>query len=218
MDTSGIVAQCYSRGERIADGAIHFFGVFGSVVAITVMLVLAAYDGDGVTILTLAIYGAGVVAVFTISAAYHLTPLSPAKRILRRFDHAAIFVKIAGTYTPFAAISIGGGWGAALLGSVWGIAAVGVPIKLFDWKKFERFSVALYLAQGWLVVIAIGPLVEALSTPELVLCAVGGVLYTIGVAFYLATRLPYNNAIWHGFVLAASACFYAAVLKALVLG
>ena len=207
-----------TRSELIADTAVHFLGVLSSVVAITVMLALAATSVEEGTVLPLAIYGAGVVAVFSISAAYHLTPVSRAKAILRRFDHAAIFVKIAGTYTPFAAISIGGGWGAALLAAVWGIAAIGVSLKLFAWQRFDRISTALYLAQGWLILIAIGPLRQALDTMELVLCLGGGLLYTIGVAFYLAPRLPFNNAIWHGFVLAASACMYAAVLNAVVLG
>lgn len=204
--------------EKIADLVIHVLGVSASLVAVTVMLVLAVQWHDGWTILNLSIYGAGAIAVFAISAAYHLTPVSKAKRILRRLDHAAIFVKIAGTYTPFAALSLGGGWGAALLGSVWGIAAVGVPMKLSGWRRAERISVALYLVQGWLILLAIGPLSQAMSTVALVLCLVGGVLYTVGVAFYLAVRLPFNNAIWHGFVLAASACMYASILNAVVLG
>ena len=207
-----------SRAELIADGVVHGLGVVASVVAVTVMIVLASVWQDGWTVLNIAIYGAGVVLVFAVSAIYNLWPPTPAKGVLRRFDHAFIFVKIAGTYTPFAALAIGGATGAALLAAVWGIAAVGVPLKLSGWRRFERISVALYLVQGWLIVIAIGPLRESLDTAPLVLCVSGGVLYTVGVAFYLAERLPFHNAIWHGFVLAASACMYAAVLDAVILG
>lgn len=209
--------KTYTRGERIADGAVHILGVLVSVVAITVMIVLAAVWRDGTTVLSVSIYGAGTIAVFAISAAYHLTPASALKAVLRRCDHAAIFVKIAGTYTPLAALSIGGGWGMTLLVLVWGIAIVGVALKLGGWRGGDKISVALYLAQSWLIVLAVKPLMAALTSTELLLCAMGGVIYTIGTLFYLAPRMPYNNAVWHGFVLTASGCFYAGILMAVVL-
>ena len=209
--------KAYTREERVADGVIHFVGVAASLIAITVIIVLAAVWQDARTIASVSIYGAGTVAVFLISAAYHLTPPSTTKAILRRFDHAAIFVKIAGTYTPLALVSIGGGWGQTLLWAVWSIAAVGVALKLSGWRGREGVSVALYLGQAWLIVLAIGPVREALETSELILCVVGGGLYTAGCAFYLASNMRFSNAIWHLFVLIASACFYVAILKAVVL-
>lgn len=211
-----VTFKSYSRSERIADGIVHVVGVLASLVAVTVMIVLAAVWQDAATVASVAIYGAGTFAVFAISAAYHLTPVSPAKAILRRCDHAAIFVKIAGTYTPFAVVSIGGSSGMTLLAVVWGIAVIGVALKLGGWRGGEKISVALYLVQGWLIVLAIGPLSEALGTAELVLCMVGGGLYTAGTLFYLASRIPFNNAIWHLFVFAASTCFYIAIFRAVV--
>jgi hemolysin III len=207
----------YTRSERLADGVVHIVGVIASLVAISVLIVLSAQWRDPATITSVSVYGAGTLAVFCISAAYHLTPPTRAKAILRRFDHAAIFLKIAGTFTPFAVISIGGGVGSSLLAVVWSIAIIGIALKLAGWRGGEKLSVALYLAQGWLIVLAIGPMRAALETSELVLCMLGGGLYTLGCTFYLAKRMPFSNAIWHVFVLTASACFYAAILKAVVL-
>jgi len=207
----------YTREERIADGAVHFAGVAASLIGVTALIVLAAVWQESRTIASVSIYGAGTVAVFFISAVYHLTPPSTTKAILRRIDHAAIFIKIAGTYTPFALVSIGGGLGQLLLWGVWSIAAAGVGLKLGGWRGGEKVSVALYLAQGWLIVLAIGPMRDALEVSELTLCLLGGGLYTVGCAFYLAPNMKFNNAIWHVFVLVASACFYVAILKAVVL-
>lgn len=213
----GVVFKTYSRAERVADGAVHVLGVIASLIAVTAMIVMAAVWQDGATVAAIIAYGLGTMAVFSLSAAYHLTPPSYAKAILRRFDHAAIFVKIAGTYTPLVVLAIGGFIGYALLAGVWTIAVVGVWLKLTGWRGGEKISVALYLIQGWLVVAAIGPLRESLTSAELMLCMIGGGIYTVGCAFYLASRMAYNNAVWHLFVLVASACFYAAILMAVVL-
>lgn len=213
----GHTFQLDSRGERFADGAVHIIGVLVSLIAVTAMIVLAAVWQDGATIAAVIAYGLGTCAVFGLSAAYHLTPPSDAKAILRRFDHAAIFVKIAGTYTPFAALAIGGLTGHALLIGVWAIAVIGVSLKLAGWRGGAKISVALYLIQGWLLVFAIGPLNAALTDAELILCLLGGGIYTAGCTFYLMPRMAYNTAVWHLFVLVASACFYAAILMAVVL-
>ena len=213
----GLVFEPDSRGERLADGAVHIIGVLGSVIAVTAMIVLAAVWQDGPTVAAVIAYGLGTCAVFGLSAAYHLTPPSQAKAILRRFDHAAIFVKIAGTYTPLAALVIGGTTGYALLAGVWAIAVIGVTLKLAGWRGGSKISVALYLIQGWLLVFAVGPLNDALTDAELILCLVGGGIYTAGCTFYLMPRMAYNTAVWHMFVLVASACFYAAILMAVVL-
>ena len=137
--------------------------------------------------------------------------------LLRRCDHAAIFVKIAATYTPFAAAKMGGAIGLVLLVTVWGIALAGAAAKLIVPQRFARSSYVLYLAQGWTCVFTVQPLLAALSPTAMTLLLVGGVLYTVGVVFHLAERLPYHNAIWHGFVLVASACHFAAVIDAVVL-
>ncbi|MEL6316065.1 MAG: hemolysin III family protein [Pseudomonadota bacterium] len=201
----------YSPGEKFADGLIHVLGIVSSVVAVTALIVLAAPASDASTLISLSIYGLGMVLVFCCSAAYNMIDVSPYKDWLRRLDHAAIFIKIAATYTPFAVVSVGGAWGAAVLGAVWTIAAVGAPLKLIGGGRFERGGVWLYLLQGWLAIFLAGSLYEALSAPALALMAAGALLYTSGVLFHLWTSLRYHNAIWHGFVLAASFCFYGAI-------
>jgi hemolysin III len=147
------------------------------------------------------------------SALYNLAPPGPRKALLRRFDHAAIFVMIAGTYTPVAALAIGGAWAWGLLGLVWSGALGGVVLKLVGPMRMEKLSVAAYLVLGWIGLAALHRLMEVLPTADLVLLLVGGALYSLGVVFHLATRLPYHNAIWHGFVLAAAACHFAIVLR-----
>jgi hemolysin III len=160
------------------------------------------------------IYSVGLVAVFGFSAGYHLVTLPGPKALLRRCDHAAIFVKIAATYTPFAVVKIGGIGGLTLLGGVWAIAVVGVIAKLGWPERFPRAAYVLYLGQGWAGIAVFDSLMEALPTSTLVLLGVGGCLYTIGVVFHLWRTLPYHNAIWHAFVLTASACLFAAVAEA----
>jgi hemolysin III len=140
------------------------------------------------------------------------------KAILRRFDHAAIYVKIAATYTPFAMVKLGGAIGFGLLGAVWAVGLFGVAAKLFWPAQLVRTSYVLYLAQGWACVAALQPLTEALPARALTLLVVGGILYTLGVVFHLWQSLRYHNAIWHGFVLVASACHFAAVVDAVALG
>lgn len=207
----------YSLGERIADAAVHALGVSASLVAAVVLLVIAVSHAPPLSVVSLTVYGAGLIAVFAFSAGYHLVRRPRLKAVLRRFDHAAIFVMIAGTYTPFALISIGGRWGFTLLAIVWSVAAFGVVWKLFLPWRLERLSVALYLAQAWVMVAALEPLTAAVSSSVLMLLAIGGGLYTFGVIFHVWRRLPYHNAIWHALVLIAAACHYTAVLAAVAL-
>lgn len=207
----------YSLGERIADGVVHALGVGASVAAAIVLLVIAAAHAPALPFVSLSVYGAGLIAVFAFSAGYHLVRRPRLKAVLRRFDHAAIFVMIAGTYTPFALVSIGGSWGVALLAIVWAVAALGVAWKLLLPGRFEGVSVALYLAQGWVMVVALKPLIAAVSPSVFLLLAIGGGLYTLGVVFHVWRGLPYHNAIWHALVLVAAGFHYTAVLAAVAL-
>lgn len=204
----------YTVRERVADGCVHLLGVTASLAAAITLVVLAAHMLPARSVIPLAVYGAGLVAMFACSAGYHLIRKERAKELLRRLDHAAIFVMIAGTYTPLALLGMGGPWGIGLLSVVWAIALIGVVTKLAFPRALERLSVALYLAQGWAVLVAIKPLIASVSTLTLVLIGIGGVLYTVGVLFHLWQRLPYHNAIWHGFVLMAASVHYAAILDA----
>ncbi|WP_193370010.1 PAQR family membrane homeostasis protein TrhA [Pelagibius marinus] len=213
MDQDYTAHPQYSRAEHIADAVIHVLGLtFG--LAACVSLIIAAWPShDPLLHLALALYGLGLLAMLGCSALYNLSGHGPWKVIFRRFDHAAIFVIIAGTYTPFMVVVLGDAWGFGLLAFVWGVALAGVALKLFWPNRIDRLSVAAYLLLGWSIVVAAGPLLGAISVPGLVLLIVGGVLYSLGVVFHLWHRLPYQNAIWHAFVLAAAACHFSAVLS-----
>ena len=208
------VFPTYSAGERRADAFIHVLGVSASIAgALTLMVMAAGALPSAGSVASLAIYSAGMMAVFGFSAAYHLVTWPPAKAVLRRFDHAAIYLAIAATYTPFAVV-MGGAAGYGLLALVWLVAAFGVVMKLRFPERLVRTSYVLYLAQGWAIVLALGPLAAAVSDRVLILLGIGGVLYTVGVVFHLWNGLRYHNAVWHGFVLAAAGCHYAAVMSA----
>ncbi len=202
----------YTLGERVADGTIHIIGVAASIVAMIALLVIGIRTDTALMVAGLAIYGIALVATFGCSAGYHLVVRPRVKEILRRFDHAAIFLMIAGTYTPFVLIKMNNAWGLGLLAVVWTMAAIGIAIKLFLPRFLDGLSTALYLVQGWAVLVAWEPLSSALPGSVFTLLMVGGVLYTVGVVFHLWNRLPYQNAIWHGFVLSAASCHFAAVI------
>jgi len=202
----------YTFGERVADGCIHAVSVAASLVALTTLLVIGVKSHTLLWVVSLTIYGLALVATFSFSAGYHLVVRPKLKELLRRFDHAAIFLMIAATYTPFVLIKMNTPWGLSLLAVVWTIAALGIALKLLAPRFLDGLSVALYLVQGWAVLAAWKPLMLALPGVVLTLLVIGGVLYTIGVVFHLWERLPYQNAIWHSFVLSAASCHFAAVV------
>jgi hemolysin III len=206
----------YSRAERRADAAVHALGLaLGLVGCVGLAAAALAHTGADPQLLAgLGPYAAGLLAMLACSALYNLTSeaATARKRLFRRLDRAAIFLMIAGTYTPFTLVAIGGVWGAGLLAFVWAVAAGGVAAELLGMRLSERLSVAAYLLLGWSVLPALGPLAAAVSPSGVALLAVGGVLYTVGACFHLWRSLPFQNAVWHGFVLAAAACHYAAVL------
>jgi hemolysin III len=207
-----VVFPQYTMRERVADGCIHVIGVTASLVALTVLLIVGVGTQATLWIVSLAIYGLALVTMFSCSAGYNLAARPKLKEVMRRLDHASIFLMIAGTYTPFILIKMNNAWGLGLLAVVWIMAAIGIAIKLFAPRFLEGLSTALYLVQGWAVIAAWEPLMSAMPGRVLTLLVVGGVLYTIGVVFHLWERLPYQNAIWHGFVLSAASCHYAAVI------
>ena len=201
-----------SLSERRADALVHVVGVTLGIAACVALAIMALPDAGLAVLASLAVYGAGLLAMLGCSAVYNIGGHGPRKALWRRLDHAAIFVMIAGTYTPFAAIAIGGTWGTGLLVFVWTVAAAGMALKLLHPGRLKTLSIAAYLLLGWSILVAIDPLIAAVSLPALVLLVAGGILYSVGVLFYRWDGLSYNRAIWHGFVLAAAACQYAAVL------
>ncbi|CCG40178.1 Hly-III family protein [Magnetospirillum molischianum DSM 120] len=206
----------YTAAERRFDGVVHVLGMVLSGLGAITLLGLTGTAGDTLLFIAAAIYSLGLIATFWFSAAYNLSITPKRKTLLRRFDHAAIYVMIAGTYTPLAMISIGGTVGYGLLALVWSIAGLGLVLKLGWPHRFERLSVALYLALGWVGLFVIGSIIQALPVSALILLLIGGIFYTTGVIFHLWTRLPFQNAIWHCFVLVAAVCHYAAVVDAIL--
>jgi len=207
----------YDRHEILADGIVHCLGIIGGLVGVAFLLALAAPTVSSWELTSVSIYGGGLLAVFIISAVYNLWPVSPVKWLLRRFDHSAIYLLIAGTYTPFITQMRADLTAALLLAGVWASATAGMALKLCLPGRFERLAILLYLLIGWCGVIAYESVFGALSASTLWLLCAGGVLYTVGVVFHLWESLRFHNAIWHAFVLVAAACHYGAVLDYMVL-
>jgi hemolysin III len=203
----------YTPAERRVDAIVHMIGLALALAGCIALAVTALPGADLARLVGLGLYAVGLLAMLGCSALYNLTREEALKRLFRRLDHAAIFAMIAGTYTPFALLAIGGAWGTGLLILVWTVAVGGIVIELFALRRHDRLSVAAYLLLGWSILPALGPLSAAVTPSGIALLAVGGVLYSIGTIFHLWRSLPHQNAIWHGFVLAGAACHYAAVLR-----
>jgi len=205
--------RALTRPERVADGVIHVVGITAGLIGAAILVIAAATRGSPLELAALATYSGGLLAMFGCSAAYQILRSSRRRELLRCFDHTAIFLMIAGTYTPFTLLRTRPFWDVALTGLVWSIAVAGIALRLFRPRVFDRISIAFYLALGWAGLAAVAPLVPSVQTSTLVLLGAGGLLYSAGVVFHLWERLPFQNAIWHGFVLAAAAVHYAAVLE-----
>lgn len=203
----------YGPPERFADAVVHVVGVALAIVGCVVLAVAARPAADPLLFGSLALYGAGLLAMLGCSAAYNMAGDRRRKAAFRRLDHAAIFVMIAGTYTPFAVVAIGGGWGLGLVVFVWTVAIAGATLKLCCPARFERSSIAVYLLLGWTILVALEPLQAAVSVRSMTLIASGGILYSIGVVFHLWDRLPYHQVVWHVLVLTAAGCHYLAILE-----
>jgi hemolysin III len=202
----------YDRAELIADGVVHGIGVFGGLVAATVLVVLTAVYASAFEVFAVSVYVAGLLAMLVLSATYNLWPVSRAKWILRRFDHSAIYVLIAATYTPVIMQVKDSIYAIAMLIGVWCVAIVGVVLKLALPGRYDRVAVVLYLAMGWSGAMLYDAVAAALPTLALWFIAAGGLLYSFGIIFHAWHRLRFQNAIWHCFVLLGAGCHYTAVL------
>jgi hemolysin III len=209
---AGAVGWNYDRAELIADGIVHAIGIILGLIAATALVVLTAIYATALDILGVSIYVAGLLTMLVLSATYNLWPVSRAKWVLRRFDHSAIYVLIAATYTPFIMELPASVFSVALLVGVWCVATVGIVLKLTCPGRFDRLSVGLYLALGWSGVMLYDRVVAALPRLALWFVLAGGALYSLGVIFHAWRRLRFQNAIWHCFVLLGAACHYTAVL------
>ena len=209
---AGAIRWNYDRAEIIADGIVHGIGLFSGLVAATVLIVLAAIFASAYQIVSVSVYAAGLLMMLGFSAAYNLWPISRSKWLLRRLDHSAIYILIAGTYTPVFAQLQDRVFAISLLAGVWCVAAAGIVLKLFFPGRFDRLSVGLYLALGWSGLIALDAGLSSLPQLALWFIVAGGLLYSFGVIFHAWRRLRFQNAIWHSFVLLGAACHYTAVM------
>jgi len=205
------IAASYSTKEEIAHSVSHGVGLLLSVIGLATLIVYSSLYGDAWHIVSSSIYGATLIALYTSSTLYHAVTIPDLKKILQKIDHAAIFLLIAGTYTPFLLVNLRGGWGWTLFGVIWSIAIAGMIMELIVKKRNKLISVGLYLGLGWIVMIAIEPMMVNVEIGGLVLLLIGGLFYTLGVIFYVWKTLVYHHAIWHLFVLAGSAFHFFAI-------
>ncbi len=191
-------------GEEIANAVVHGVGVLLSIAALVLLVVVAAGRGDAWRVVSLSIYGATLVFLYLSSTLYHSLAHPGAKRLFKIFDHASIFLLIAGTYTPITLTILRGPWGWTVFGLIWGLALAGIVAKVFFIGKYKAVSVVLYVAMGWLIVIAFKPLLAAAPSGFILWLLLGGLCYTLGIFFYALKQPPYFHFVWHLFVLAGS--------------
>ena len=197
--------------EEILNVLTHGIGFLLSIVALSLMVVYASMDGNAWHIVGAAIFGTSLVILYLASTLFHGAREPHWRKWLNVFDHASIYVLIAGTYTPFLLVTLNGPWGWSLFGVIWGLAIAGVVFKIFYTGKFKTVSTIIYILMGWLIVIAIVPLVENLTTMGLFWLLMGGIAYSVGAVFYMLNRVPFNHAIFHVFVLGGSICHFISV-------
>jgi hemolysin III len=204
-------ARKYPKTEEILNVITHGLGFLLSIAALVLLVVFAALKGDVWHIVSFSIYGASLVVLYLASTLYHLSRKQSLRNKLNIFDHASIYVLIAGTYTPFLLVTLHGPWGWSLLGVIWGLAIGGILFKVFFIGKYDLVSALLYVLMGWLIIIAIQPLNENLSSGGLWWLLGGGISYSIGAVFYMINKMPYNHAIFHIWVLLGSLAHFFAV-------
>jgi len=206
-----ISARTYPYWEEFVNVLTHGIGFLMSVAALALMVVFASLDGNAWHIVGVSIFGASLVVLYLASTLFHWSVRPKVRKYLNVFDHSAIYVLIAGTYTPFLLVTLNGPWGWSLFGVIWGLAIAGVVFKMFFTGRFDKLSLLIYVLMGWLILIAIVPLIQNLSTMGLIWLLIGGISYSIGAVFYLLNKMPFNHAIFHFWVLGGSICHFFAV-------
>lgn len=216
---SNVFKKKYTLKEEIANGITHGLGVVFGIVSLIVLLILSIRNGDTIATVAFSIYGGCFILMYLCSTLYHSITNEKAKGILRVFDHSSIFLFIAGTYTPIALLTMVGRLRIGILVATWSIAILGVVFKILTYNKFDKFkavSLVMYIGMGWIAVFTVKPIIQMTSLGFFLWILGGGLLYTLGTIFYSVKRIPYNHAIWHLFVLAASVLHFIGIFKYLV--
>jgi len=199
-------------GEEIANAVTHGIGAALSVAGLVLLVVFAAMRGDAWRVVSFSIYGATLIILYLASTLYHSFTNIRLKQFFRTMDHISIFLLIAGTYTPITLVGMRGPWGWTIFGLIWALAIIGVVLKAFFMGRFEKAAIALYVAMGWLIVIAIKPMIQMVPPGAVMWLVIGGVSYTLGLTFYALKKMPYHHAVWHLFVLGGSVCQYMGIV------
>lgn len=202
----------YSKGEEIANSITHGIGLLLAIVGLAVLIAFADRYGNARHIVACSIFGGTMILLYAASTLYHSIHWHSAKPVLRILDHCAIFLLIAGTYTPFALVNLRGPWGWSLFGIIWSLALIGIILELFLPPRLRYLMIALYISMGWVMVVAIKPMLRAVAPDGLILLLAGGLCYTIGVPLYIKKSIPFNHAIWHLFVMAGTTLHFFAIL------
>lgn len=210
------LSKRYTLGEEIFNAVSHGTGGLLAISGTVILIIFCAIYADAWAVVSACIYGASLIVLYTMSTLYHAITNERAKRFFRIMDHNTIFFLIAGTYTPFTLVTLRGGLGWALFGIVWGAAIVGIALNSIDLEKFRKPSVVCYVLMGWVIIIAVKPMLSTLPKMSLVFLLMGGILYTVGIIFYALKKLKYFHSIWHLFVVAGSILHYFSVFIALV--
>ena len=208
---STVIAR-YTPAEELANSVIHGVGVIAAIVALAVLVGWSSATGSAIHIVGVSIFGATLILMYAASTLYHSITHPRAKEVLRAFDHSAIYLLIAGTYTPFCLVNLQGVWGWSIFAAIWTLAVIGVLLRVFVGRKSNKVSALLYIAMGWLIVIAFKPLLASINAQGMLFLMLGGVTYTGGVVFYVWRSLPFHHAIWHVFVLGGSVFHFFAIL------
>ena len=202
----------YTVGEEIFNSVSHGVGALLSIAALTLLIVFAVFRSDGYGLASAIVFGVSLILLYSMSTVYHIIQNETAKKVLRVFDHCSIFILIAGTYTPYLLMCMRNALGWTMFGLIWGVTVLGIVLNAVNLERFRRFSLVCYICMGWAIVFTIKPIIQNIALPGVVLLITGGVVYTIGVIFYVLKRYRYMHSIWHLFVLGGSVCHYLSVL------
>ncbi len=205
-------AHNYTVGEEIANAVTHGIGVLLAIAALVLLVVFSSIHGNATAVVSFTVYGSTLVILYLMSTIYHSLPRGKAKDVFEILDHSSIFLLIAGTYTPFALVTLKGAKGWTIFGIIWGLAIAGIVMKVFLVKKFVILSTLMYILMGWMAIFILKDIMVSVPLNGVILLVLGGVAYTMGAFFYVWRKMPYNHAIWHLFVLAGSVFHFFTIL------